>query len=48
MFGNKPKKTRTPLTAGDHPENELSEFCDQAQIKQYQTIVGHLIWLSGL
>ena len=48
MFGNKPKKTRTPLSAGDHPENDLSELCDQDQIKQYQTIVGQLIWLSGL
>ena len=34
--------------AGDHPENDLSEFCDQEQIRQYQTIVGQLIWLSGL
>ena len=34
--------------AGDHPENDLSEFCDQDQIKQYQSIVGQLIWLSGL
>ena len=48
MFGSKPKKTRTPLMAGDHPENDLSGFCDQDQIKQYQTIVGQLIWLSGL
>ena len=38
MFGSKPKKTRTPLIAGEHPENDLSEFCDQDQIKQYQTI----------
>ena len=48
MFGNKPKKTRTPLVAGDHPQNDLSEFSDQDQIKQHQTIVGQLIWLSGL
>ena len=34
--------------AGDHPENDLSEFCDQDQVKQYPTIVGQLIWLSGL
>ena len=34
--------------AGDHPENDLSEFCDQDQVKQYQTTVGQLIWLSGL
>ena len=37
-FGEKPKKTRTPLVAGDHPETDLSELCDQDQIKQYQTI----------
>ena len=48
MFGSKPKKTRTPLMAGDHPEKDLSEFCDQDQIKRYQTIVGLLNWLSGL
>ena len=47
MFGSKPMETRTPLMAGDHPD-DLSEFCDQDQIKQYQTIVGQLIWLSGL
>ena len=33
MFGEKPKKTRTPLVAEDHPEINLSEFCDQDQIK---------------
>ena len=48
MFGDKPKKTRTPLVAGDYPENDLSEFCDQDQIRQYQTIIGELIWLTGL
>ena len=40
MFGVKPKKTRTLLVPGDHPENDLSGFCDQDQIKEYQTIVG--------
>ena len=34
--------------AGHHPESDLSEFCNQDQIKQYQTIVGQLIWLSAL
>ena len=48
MSGGKPKKTRTPVLAGEHPENNLSEFWDQDQIKQYQTIVVQLIWLSGL
>ena len=26
MFGSKPKKTRTPLMAGGHPENDLSDL----------------------
>ena len=47
-FGEKPKKTKTPLVGGDHPESDISDFCDQDQIKQYQTIVGQLIWLSRL
>ena len=34
--------------AGDHPDNDLYEFFDQDQIKQYQTTVGQPIWLSGL
>ena len=48
MFGEKQKKTRTPLVARDHPEIDFSEFCDQDQIKQYQTIVGQQILLAGL
>ena len=48
MFGEKPKKTRIPLVAGDHPETDLSEFCDQDQIKQFQMVVGQLIWITGL
>ena len=44
----KPKNTKTPLVGGDHPESDISDFCDQDQTKQYQTIVGQLIWLSGL
>ena len=47
-FGEKPKKTKTPLVRGDRPESDIFDFCDQDQIKQYQTIVGQLIWLSGL
>ena len=34
---------RPPVEARNHPGNYLSEFCDQDQIKQYQTIAGQLI-----
>ena len=30
---------------GDHPENDLSEFCDQDKFKQDQKNAGQLIWL---
>ena len=40
MFGKNPKKTRIPPVARDHPEKDLSDFCDQDQIKEYQTIAG--------
>ena len=40
-------KTKTPLVGGDHPESDTSDSCDQDQTKQYQTIVGRLIWLAG-
>ena len=40
MFGERPKKTRTPLVAGDLPEKDLCDFCNQDQIKEYQTVVG--------
>ena len=33
MLGEKPKKPGTPPVAGDHPEIDLSEFCDQDQLK---------------
>ena len=46
-FGENPRKTKTPLVGGDHPESDISDFCDQDQIKQYQTIVEQLIWLWG-
>ena len=29
-------------------QNQRENFCDPNQIKEYQTIVGQLIWLSGL
>ena len=46
MFGEKLRNSRPSLEARDHSEKDLSEFCDD-QTKQYQTIVGQLIWLTG-
>ena len=47
-FGEKTKKTKAPLVGGDHPESDTSDFCEQDQTKQYQTIVGQLILLARL
>ena len=38
-FGEKPKKIKKPPVGGDHTVSDISDFCDQDQIKQYQTIV---------
>ena len=47
MFSTKPKKARPPLEAGDHPELDQSDFCNE-EIKQYQTSIGQLQGLISL
>ena len=48
MFPTKPKKARPPLEAGDHPEQDQSDFCNEEEVKQYQTLIGQLQWLISL
>ena len=48
MFKEKPRKSRPPLEGGDHPELDTSEFCDEHQTKQFQTLIGQLQWLISL
>ena len=48
MFSTKPKKARPPLEVGDHPEQEQSDFCNEEEIKQYQTLISQLQWLISL
>uniref|UniRef100_A0A7S2YRE1 Reverse transcriptase Ty1/copia-type domain-containing protein n=1 Tax=Entomoneis paludosa TaxID=265537 RepID=A0A7S2YRE1_9STRA len=48
MFGTKPKKMKTPLEKGDHPEIDDSELLDEEGIKKYLTMVGQLQWLISL
>ena len=47
MFSAKPKKASPPLEAGDHPELDQS-FCNEEEIKLYQTLIGQLQWLISL
>ena len=42
MFSTRLKKARPPLEAGDHPERDLSDFCNEEEFKQYQTLIGQL------
>ena len=37
-----------PLEAGDHPELDQSDFYNEEEIKQYQTLIGQLQWLISL
>ena len=42
------KEDQDTTSSSRSPKNDLSEFCNQDQIKQYQTVVVQLIWLTGL
>ena len=48
MFSTKPKKARLPLEAGVHPELDQSDFCNEEEIKQYQTLIVQLQRLISL
>jgi hypothetical protein len=48
MFGEKPKSYQSPLEPGDHPEIDTSEFCDDKQTSQYQSLIGSLQWAISL
>ena len=45
LFGNKPKKYKTPLDRQDHPELDDSELCEEKDIAIYQSIIGQLQWV---
>ena len=45
MFKEKPRKSRTSLEGGDHPEIDTPELCDEHQTNQFQTLIGQLQWL---
>ena len=48
MFSTRPKKARLCLEAGDHPELDQSDVCNEEEIKQYQTLISQLQWLISL
>ena len=48
MFSMKLKKARPPLEAGDQPELDQSDFFNEEEIQQYQTLIGQLQWLNSL
>ena len=48
MFSTKPKKVRTCQEAGDHAKLDQSDFCNEEEIMQYQTLIGQLQWLISL
>ena len=48
MFKSEPKKYKTPLDKGDHPELDTSELLDQEGIKFYLTMIGQIQWCVSL
>ena len=43
-FG-KIEKSNVPMTHGDHPEEDQSEFLSDSDHKKYQALIGMLVWL---
>ncbi|KAL7570793.1 hypothetical protein ACA910_014422 [Epithemia clementina (nom. ined.)] len=47
-FGEKPRKFKTPLEPGDHPEIDESPECSEENQSRYLTMTGQLQWLVAL
>jgi hypothetical protein len=47
-FNIKPRKVKTPLEPGDHPELDTSELCNEEDTRTYMTLIGQLQWLVTL
>ena len=45
IFKKKPKKAKTPLIGGDHPELDDSELLDEEGTNHFQTLIGQLQWV---
>ena len=45
IFKEKPKKAKTPLIGGDHPELDDSELLDEEGTSHFQTLIGQLQWV---
>ena len=49
MFGTKPNTNMmSPLEPNDHPELDESEFLDEDDIQQYQSMLGQLQWAISI
>jgi hypothetical protein len=48
VFGNKPKKYKTPLEPGEHPELDTSPLETEENTRIYLTLIGQLQWLVSL
>lgn len=47
-FHSKPKKFKTPLEAGDHPELDCSDLVGDEDARTYLTLIGQMQWLINL
>jgi hypothetical protein len=48
MFQTTPKKYKTPLDKGDHPELDTSELLKEDEVKYYLTMIGQIQWCIAL
>ena len=45
IFGEKPRKYKSPLEKGDHPELDMSPLLKGDEVKIYQSLIGALQWV---
>ena len=45
LFGSLPKKSKTALEPGDHPELDTSPLLDKEKTRLYQSLIGALQWV---
>ena len=48
LFGENPKKFRSPLEPNDNPELDTSEFLEEKEIRIFQSLIGQAQWVIQL
>jgi hypothetical protein len=48
LYGEKPRRYKTPLEQNDHPETDDTPFLGQEETQQYQSLIGAMQWAISI